>query len=206
MIYPVRSPFIFRWWYHEAIWRMPASGKKVYLTFDDGPHPSITPYVLDQLEQYQAPAVFFCIGDNVQRYPETYQLIRQKGHKTGNHTQHHVNGWNTSLETYIAEIREAAACIDSTLFRPPYGRITKAQLRSLKATMPQLNVIMWDVLSGDFDPSIDADQCVSNVMRHVRAGSIIVFHDSEKAFPRLEAALPIILKKLKEAGFEFALL
>ncbi len=185
---------------------MPASGKKVYLTFDDGPHPSITPYVLDQLEQYQAPAVFFCIGDNVQRYPETYQLIRQKGHKTGNHTQHHVNGWNTSLETYIAEIREAAACIDSTLFRPPYGRITKAQLRSLKATLPQLNVIMWDVLSGDFDPSIDADQCVSNVMRHVRAGSIIVFHDSEKAFPRLEAALPIILKKLKEAGFEFALL
>lgn len=206
MFYPVRSPFLFRWWYHEALWRMPAAGKKVYLTFDDGPHPTITPFVLEQLALYQAPAVFFCIGDNVQRYPLTYQLIRERGHKTGNHTQHHVNGWHTTTEKYIGEIREAAACIDSNYFRPPYGRITKAQLRTLKAGLPALQVIMWDVLSGDFDQSIDADQCISNVMRHVRAGSIIVFHDSEKAFPRLEKALPEILKKLKEAGFEFALL
>lgn len=204
MYYPVRSPSIFRWWYHEALWRMPAAGKKVYLTFDDGPHPTITPFVLDQLAQYQAPAAFFCIGDNVQRYPETYQLIKQKGHKTGNHTQHHINGWHTPVDQYIADIQEAATCIDSGLFRPPYGRITKAQLRALKESLPQVRVVMWDVLSGDFDLTIDADQCIQNVLRHVRSGSIIVFHDSEKAFPRLERALPTILKKLKEEGYTFA--
>jgi peptidoglycan-N-acetylglucosamine deacetylase len=204
--YPVKSPWFLRYWYGEAIWKMPGEGKNVYLSFDDGPHPEITPWVLEQLSRYQAKAVFFCIGNNVERYPQHFQEIIQQGHAVGNHTFSHVNGWKTSTEEYIDQIAKAAALIPSQLFRPPYGRITRKQLKAIKTAFPPMKTIMWDVLSGDFDTNIDANQCITNVLDNVTNGSVIVFHDSEKAFPRLEKTLPVVLEELNKKNFSFPLL
>ncbi len=206
MFYFVKTP----WWlqkiYHEAIWKAAGKEQQVYLTFDDGPHPQITPYVLDLLTKYQAKATFFCIGNNVRKYPAIYQRVIEAGHRIGNHTEHHLNGWKVSDEKYLQDITDAAGVIDSNLFRPPYGRIRKSQLRWLADQNPAIRTIMWDVLSGDFDVRLNSDQCIRNVIRHTRAGSIIVFHDSEKAFPRLEKSLPVILENLSQRGFRFDVL
>ncbi|HJU45755.1 MAG TPA: polysaccharide deacetylase family protein [Chitinophagaceae bacterium] len=203
MLYLTRTPYIIRrWLYPRYIWRMPADDKKLYLTFDDGPHPDITPFVLDELKRYNAKATFFCIGDNVARYPQVYKRILEEGHAIGNHTHNHLNGWRTGDEAYFKNISEAANWIDSKLFRPPYGRITRFQAKQLMEKL-QYNIIMWDVLSGDFDIQLSPERCLKNVVRNLRPGAIIVFHDSEKAYKRLSYALPKVLEEGRNKGYSF---
>jgi peptidoglycan/xylan/chitin deacetylase (PgdA/CDA1 family) len=172
----------------------------VYLSFDDGPHPEVTGFVLDLLNAYGARASFFCIGENVVRYPETYNRIISEGHKVGNHTQHHKNGWKTGNREYLDDVREAQQHIDSKLFRPPYGRVSFSQLRVIQQAM-QLKPIMWSLVSGDFDTAISPEACARNVLDNMRPGDIIVFHDSEKASERLKYALPLVLEEIKTRGW-----
>lgn len=174
---------------------MPVIDNEVYLTFDDGPHPDITPFVLDLLKEYDAKATFFCIGNNVLKYPFIYKRIIDEGHSVGNHTYQHLNGWKTSDKDYLEDIIHAQKYIDSKLFRPPYGRITRFQTQAIKAIF---KIIMWDILSGDFDQKISGEECLANVLTNITAGSIVVFHDSEKAFGRLSYALPKTLQFLKD--------
>ncbi len=192
--------------YPALTWRIPTREKVLYLTFDDGPHETATPFVLDQLKQYGARASFFCIGKNVAAYPEIYQRILADGHAVGNHTQHHVNGWKVSDELYQKEVADAAQLIHSDLFRPPYGRIKRAQQQKLQQQNPGLNIIMWDVLSGDFDTDISPEACLGYVLYHSKPGSIIVFHDSTKAWSRMQYALPRVLAHFSKAGYRFAAL
>jgi peptidoglycan/xylan/chitin deacetylase (PgdA/CDA1 family) len=206
MFYFIKTPWWLKKLYSEGIWSIPSDTKTCYLTFDDGPHPHITPFVLEQLEKYDAKASFFCIGNNVQLFPDTYKMILDKGHQVGNHTQDHVNGWKTSDDFYLNNIITASKYIHSNLFRPPYGRIRKRQIRALKLWRSDMKLVMWDVLSADFDVAISSEKCTKNVLDKVRSGSVIVFHDSEKAFPRLEHSLPVILNELKKRGYSFELI
>jgi peptidoglycan-N-acetylglucosamine deacetylase len=192
------------WWLHalfpKRIWHMDRSERNIYLTFDDGPHPVATPFVLDQLKKYNARATFFCIGKNVEAYPEIYERIKREGHAVGNHTQDHLNGWETDTTTYLENIAAAGKSIESGLFRPPYGRVRSAQARKLS----HFRIIMWDVLSGDFDKSVTTENCFENVTRHTNNGSIVVFHDSEKAWSKMSNTLPLVLEHFSKKGFKFS--
>ncbi len=180
-------------------WKGPMPiGNEVYLTFDDGPHPEVTNFVLDLLDAYEMKGTFFCIGENVKKYPATYQKLLDAGHATGNHTFHHINGFKTKAVDYLAEIDHAAQFIKSKLFRPPYGRITRKQVALLKEKQPDTNMVMWSVVTGDFDESKTGEWCFQQIIKHAKAGSIIVFHDSERAFDRLKEALPLTLQWLKQ--------
>lgn len=206
MKYLIKTPWILKKIYPGYLWSIETKEKKLFLTFDDGPHPVATPFVLDQLKQYNAKATFFCIGKNVVAYPEIYKRILSEGHSVGNHTFNHLNGWKTKDETYLKDIALASTLIDSNLFRPPYGRIKSFQAKNLQ---PVLNgkkpiIVMWDVLSADFETSVTPQNCLENVLLRSKPGSIIVFHDSEKAFSRLEYTLPRILKHFSENGFIFS--
>ncbi|HVU53936.1 MAG TPA: polysaccharide deacetylase family protein [Puia sp.] len=204
-MYLVKTPWWLKKLYAGLIWDIPHSAdeKVLYLTFDDGPHPVATPFVLDVLRTYGAKATFFCIGKNVQAHPSIYKRILEEGHRVGNHTQHHVNGWKTRDKAYLDDVRQAAQYIDSDLFRPPYGRITAFQASLLRKPPFEYKVIMWDVLSADFDRKLSPERCSRNVIRHARRGSIVVWHDSDKAFPRVEAALPVVLGYFQEKGYRF---
>lgn len=203
--YFIKTSWIAKKFFSSYVWSLPTNEKVVYLTFDDGPHPTITPWVLDQLKQFQAKATFFCIGNNVDKHPDVYQKILDAGHATGNHTYHHLNGWKTDDKKYINDISAAAQIIKSNLFRPPYGKIKMRQAKKIGEVLQTNNpkIIMWDVLSADFDSSFSPEECLNNVLENVSAGSIVVFHDSEKAFSNLKYALAGTLKSLKEAGFAF---
>lgn len=203
MFYLTTSPWLLRKLYPSCLWQMPTMDKKIYLTFDDGPHPVATSFVLEQLERYQAKGTFFCIGKNVTAHPDIYQQILNAGHTTGNHTNNHLNGWKTHDQEYIDNIMAAQQVIDSPLFRPPYGRITRFQLAQLKNPLLNMQPVMWSVLSGDFDAGITADKCTENVVRSAGNGAIIVFHDSEKAWKHLSVVLPRILKHYSKKGFTF---
>ena len=211
-MYLVKAPFWFSWIYPQLMWRVPTREKVLYLTFDDGPHETATPFVLDQLKAYQAKASFFCIGKNVLARRALYERILAEGHRVGNHTQHHMNGWKNTEAEYLADVAEAAKWIASNLFRPPYGRIRRAAISKVKELVENpgsalvgtpAKIVMWDVLSGDFDTTIDGEQCFQNVLRHARPGSIIVFHDSAKAWDRMSVALPKLLKYYTEKGYRF---
>ncbi|MGZ3844448.1 MAG: polysaccharide deacetylase family protein [Flavisolibacter sp.] len=201
--YFIKTPWIVKAMFPSYVWNLPADDNAVYITFDDGPHPRITPWVLDQLKEYDAQASFFCVGNNVQQYPEVYGQVLENGHAVGNHTYHHLNGWKTAEENYLDDIKKAAEFIRTNLFRPPYGRIRQSQARKLSNCLhtSDSRIIMWDVLSADFDSSVSPQRCLANVVENVVAGSIVVFHDSEKAYPNLKQTLPGILKYLKEAGY-----
>jgi peptidoglycan/xylan/chitin deacetylase (PgdA/CDA1 family) len=203
--YLVKTPLLLKKIYPSYLWSINTKEKTLYLTFDDGPHPEITPFVLRQLKRYNARATFFCIGKNVVSFPEVYKQILDEGHGVGNHTYNHLNGWKTENETYHNDIAKASEVIDSALFRPCYGRITSFQAKNLKQVMKgkEPTIVMWDVLSGDFDTECTPQQCLANVVLASVPGSIIVFHDSEKAFPRLEYALPKILYFFSEKGYLF---
>ncbi len=203
MFYLVKSPWLLKKMYPECIWDIETKEKILYLTFDDGPHPQATTFVLEELKRYNAKATFFCVGKNVEQHFDTYKKILEEGHAIGNHTYNHLNGLKTKDKTYLEDISKAKKIIDSNLFRPPYGRITKFQLQQLTAAKYSLKTIMWSVLSGDFDIELSKENCCNNVVKNAKEGSIIVFHDSQKAFEKLTYVLPLVLQYFSEKGFQF---
>lgn len=199
-----QPPILYRLLFPEAIWRVKRPGcRAVYLTFDDGPVPEVTPQVLDILDQYGVKATFFMVGDNVARNPGLLDQVRRRGHSVGNHTMHHIQGMHCSWRTYIRDITTADHLIGSTLFRPPHGLMKRIQMR---AVAEHYNVIMYDVITRDYSARLSADDVVRNVCRYTRNGSIIVFHDSLKAAPRMLDALPRAIRWLKQQGYEFHVL
>jgi len=203
--YFVKTPWLLKKIYADYLWSVPGKEKILYLSFDDGPHPEATPFVLRELKKHNALATFFCIGKNVIEHSEVYKQILDEGHEVGNHTHNHLNGWKVSNDIYLKNIAEASNYIDSNLFRPPYGRITKWQAKNLPAAMKgkKAKVVMWDVLSADFDANISAQQCLENVIFSARPGSIIVFHDSQKCFEKLQVVLPVVLNYFSNKGYVF---
>lgn len=194
-----RIPRLLRRTFRSLTWELPAGEKCVYLTFDDGPTPEVTEWVLGQLEAHRAKATFFCLGNNVEAFPELYAEILSRGHAVGNHSYSHKKGFRTSVRCYVEDVDRAAVLIHSVLFRPPYGRILPAQVRALKQ---KYRIIMWSVLSVDYHAGLTGEQVVRNVMENVRPGSIIVFHDSVKASKNLYAALPVVLEFLHREGYQ----
>ncbi len=184
-----------------AEWEMPADAAQpaVYLTFDDGPHPTATPFALEQLARYGAQATFFCVGKNVVEYPELYDQILAAGHSTGNHTHNHLKGWRTNTKTYIEDTLSAARFINSKLFRPPYGRIKRMQATRIHEAGYRL--IMWSLLSGDFDTGLSPQRCLENVVFNLKPGHIVVLHDSTKAWDRMSYVLPRVLEHCKKNGW-----
>jgi peptidoglycan/xylan/chitin deacetylase (PgdA/CDA1 family) len=184
----------------ELIWNFAIDDKRIYLTFDDGPIPDVTDKVLDLLDLFKAKATFFCTGENVKNNPSLYQMIINRDHAVGNHTQTHLNGRQVSDQKYFDNIKLAKKHIKSTLFRPPYGRITRSQIKYLKS---HYKIVMWSVLSGDFDENISKDKCWKNVLSNTKEGSIIVFHDSLKAADKMLFTLEKTLNYFKEKGYQF---
>jgi peptidoglycan/xylan/chitin deacetylase (PgdA/CDA1 family) len=182
------------------VWNKPTNEKILYLTFDDGPTPEVTSSVLDLLSSFQAKVTFFCIGENVKKHPTIYKRIQSEGHSIGNHTHTHPNSWKVNSDFFLNDVEEASKVINSTLFRPPYGKLTPRTLFSLRN---KYQIIMWDVISGDFDEKVSAEQVQRNVIKNATNGSIIVFHDSVKAAPRMLEVLPKILKHFTESGYSF---
>lgn len=206
-MYLIKTPRLLKAFYPKCVWDIPVNDKVIYLTFDDGPHPQATTFVLEELKKYNAKASFFCIGNNVQAYPSIYESILKDGHAVGNHTHDHLNGWKCDSTTYLNNIKSAAKLIDSIFFRPPYGRISMQQIRQLKSATDMPNkIIMWDVLSGDFDLRLTGEVCAANVIKNASAGSIIVFHDSAKAWDRLVVALPLVLQYFSKMGYQMKVL
>lgn len=199
------TPYIPNWFIklnRSMVWTIPTKEKELYLTFDDGPHETATPFVLDQLKEHNAKATFFCVGKNVKKYPEIYKRILDEGHTPGNHTFNHLNGWKTKNNMYMRDVEEASKYIDSKLFRPPYGRISPFVSKMLRNKL-QYKIIMWHILSGDFDENLSMQKCAENVLFYAKPGSIIVFHDSAKAWKRMSFALPKILQYYGNEGFSF---
>ena len=199
-MYLVKTPQLIQSLFPNFTWKIPSTEKVLYLTFDDGPIPSVTPWVMEQLEQYNAKATFFCVGDNVKKHPEIFQQLIFKGHAIGSHTQNHLNGWITDNIPYFHNVRHAANLTNSVLFRPPYGRLRPKQAQFLQR---HYRIVMWDVLSGDFDPRISPEQCLANVINNASEGSIIVFHDSLKAEDKLNYVLPKVLEHFTKEGYVF---
>lgn len=175
----------------------------MYLTFDDGPVPEVTPWVLDVLKQYNVKATFFCIGKHVVENPELYQRILAEGHAVGNHTFTHVKGFNTSLEEYIKEVEACAKVVNSKLFRPPYGKVTRQQRKYIKQ---HYRPIMWSVLTGDFDTTLSPEKCLAHTIKYTKHGAVVVFHDSAKAFATVKEVLPLYLEWLVKNGYGLAVM
>jgi peptidoglycan/xylan/chitin deacetylase (PgdA/CDA1 family) len=205
-MYLVKTPRLLKSLYPELTWNKSRDNHCIYLTFDDGPIPIVTPYVLNILKQYEAKATFFCIGDNVNKHPDIFEQVKKDGHAIGNHTYSHLKGWKTEDKTYTQNFLKADELLHANLFRPPYGRIKKSQIKLLKQAKPGIELIMWDVLSGDFDINLKPEICLRNVLKNTENGSIIVFHDSLKAFDRLEYVLPRAMEVWSGMGYEFGVL
>ena len=194
----VRPPSFLRWIYPNAVWNLPSEQKVVYLSFDDGPTPFVTEKVLELLEEYQAKATFFCIGKNIEQHPELFKIVKSKGHHIGSHTYSHINGWKSNSTDYLNDYQKGRDLARSNLFRPPYGRIL---LNPLQTIQKQDKVIMWDILSKDYNDALLPNTILNNVLNNLRPGSIIVFHDSEKAKKNVIAVLPHLLQNLKQQGY-----
>ena len=192
-------PDLLRPFLGKLTWRKNPSEKVIYLTFDDGPVPEVTPQVLDMLDRYQVKATFFCVGENVQKYPGLYAEVLRRGHKTGNHTFNHLKGSEVSNIDYTANVQRAAEYIHSNLFRPPYGRITYKQKKVLRN---DYEIIMWDVLTQDYNRNLAPDKIMDIIKRYSRKGSIVIFHDSIKAKNNMLSVLPLAIQYWKEKGFK----
>ncbi len=200
-MYLVKTPSFVKRLIPLALWGIRSEDKKIFLTFDDGPIPEVTPWVLDQLDQFDAKATFFCVGENIHKHPEVFNEVVNRGHSVGSHTYNHLNGWETDNLQYLLNVKKAAQLSHSILFRPPYGKLKPKQAQFLHK---HYQIVMWDVLSGDFDQNITNEQVYKNVITNAVDGSIIVFHDSLKAKERMEYALPRVLEYYSERGFSFA--
>ncbi len=192
--------------YPNFVWRKPSTDKTIFLTFDDGPIPEVTEFVLETLEKYQAKATFFCIGDNINKHPEVFKKVIKEGHSVGNHTFNHLRGWATEDQQYLENTEKCKAEIEkfgikTQLFRPPYGRIKRSQARSILSTN---EIIMWDVLSGDFSQDLSPETVLNKTIKYTESGSIVLFHDSIKANKRMAYALPKFLEHFSAQGFKFS--
>ena len=208
--YFIKTPILLKLIFRNWVWSFSSKEKVLYLTFDDGPTPEITEWTLYELKKYEAKATFFCIGKNIAEHPEIFQKILEENHSVGNHTNNHLNGWKTKTSDYLQNIEESEKYFEENqkskiknqkLFRPPYGRLTLSQ--SKKIRKKGYKIIMWDVLSADFDPKISNEKCLENVIRNIQNGSVILFHDSVKASEKLKFVLPKVLEYYNYNGFEF---
>ena len=203
-LYFIKTPRILKQLFAKYTWSFFTNKKEIYLTFDDGPIPQVTEFVLDQLHNFNAKATFFCIGDNIRKHPAVFSRIVNEGHSVGNHTFNHLNGWKSSNTVYIENTSKCESLLPdqkTKLFRPPYGKIKRKQAKQLLAS--DYKIIMWDVLSADFNSSITKEKCLQNVLENAQNGSIIVFHDSIKASDKLYYALPKVLKEFSQRGYDF---
>jgi peptidoglycan/xylan/chitin deacetylase (PgdA/CDA1 family) len=205
-MYLVKTPWLLKTLYPKLVWNVNNTPRCIYLTFDDGPIPIVTPFVLNILKQYNAKATFFCIGDNVRKHPDIFEQVKNDGHAIGNHTYNHLNGWNTDDKTYLDNFLQADKLLDTKLFRPPYGRIKRSQVKLLQEAKPGLKIIMWSILSADFDVNAKPEKCLDNVMKNTENGDIVLFHDSLKAKERMQYALLRALEFWSREGFTFSLL
>ena len=199
-MYLVKTPQFIQNLFPNFIWKIADAPKSIFLTFDDGPIPEVTPWVLDQLDQYNAKATFFCVGENIDKHPDIFKKLSENGHSLGSHTYNHLSGWTTDNIPYYHNVRHCANLVKSELFRPPYGRLRPKQAQFLQR---HYKIVMWDVLSADFDPEITDEQCLDNVISNASDGSIVVFHDSLKAQKKLKYALPKVLAHFSALGYEF---
>ena len=193
----IRPPKIIRRLFPSFIWNFPDEKEGIFLTFDDGPRPEVTPWVLDLLDKYNAKATFFCIGKNVEMFPELFEEVKRRGHAVGNHSYSHVKGWGMKTGDYVRDIDIAGDLIKSNLYRPPYARIGTNQARVLSE---RYKAIMWTIISRDYNRNLSGNACARNVIPHLEPGAIIVFHDSIKCAPNLFEALPQVLDAIKEKG------
>jgi peptidoglycan-N-acetylglucosamine deacetylase len=202
------TPKLAHWLFPQLIWQVPNQGNKIYLTFDDGPVPGPTEEVLEILDQHQVKATFFCVGHNVHKYPDIFLKVLENAHQVGNHTFHHLKGWKTNKQQYLKDVNackqvmEEVANKSFSLFRPPYGKITLAQIKLLQ----DYHIIMWNLLARDFDSNVSAQKSLLKLKKHTRKGSIIVFHDSLKTISRVKKCLPAYIKYCKDLGYQFDLL
>ncbi|RVU89799.1 polysaccharide deacetylase family protein [Flavobacterium columnare] len=210
MFYWVKTQNFIRCLFFNYIWFIPNKSKTIYLTFDDGPTPEVTEWVLDLLKEHNIKATFFCIGKNIKEYPKIFKRILSEGHSIGNHTYNHINGWKNSTHEYLNDIISCEKTIAENsginqsnfkIFRPPYGKIRPNQSKELKKR--GYKIIMWDILTADFDLSISNEECIKNATQKIESGSIIVFHDSKKAYYHLKNCLPKAITFYKEQGFSF---
>ncbi|HQW10852.1 MAG TPA: polysaccharide deacetylase family protein [Saprospiraceae bacterium] len=199
-MYFIKTPRFFKFLFLEGIWKIDNEAKKLFLTFDDGPVPEVTQFVLDTLNEYDVKATFFCVGENAEKHPALLKRIKQEGHAVGSHTYNHLNGWYTDNTEYFLNVRKAAKIVGSDLFRPPYGKLKPSQVSFIRK---HYQIIMWDVLSGDFDPKLSTEEIYENIVTNVESGSIIVMHDSIKSEEKLKVVLPQILRFLLDSGYEF---
>lgn len=189
-----------RIFYPGAIWDFfSAQDKAIYLTFDDGPDPETTPWLLDTLDKFNAKATFFCLGENVKKHPDLFEKIRSKGHAIGNHGMYHFDGLKTSNDQYLQSVSDAASLIHSSLFRPAYGRIKKSQFKAVK--QQGFKVVFWSLMTYDFDHTLSSEKRLQVIRAKTKPGSVLVFHDSKKAFPQLSSELPILLEEWMSKGF-----
>lgn len=198
-MYLVKTPFFIKSLFSDYIWDIDTHHNEVFITFDDGPIPELTPWILDVFKEYDFQATFFCVGDNILKYPEIYNRIIEEGHAVGNHTFNHLNGWHTDHDTYMENVKAFDQLLTTDFFRPPYGKLKRGQATAIKSGK---KIVMWDVLSGDFDAGISREQCLKNVLENFQKGSIIVFHDNVKAEEKLRFVLPKFLKHLKDLGYK----
>lgn len=199
-MYLVKTPQFIQGLFPHCTWKIPVEGKKIFLTFDDGPIPEATPWVVDQLAAFDAKATFFSVGENIVKHPDVHQMVLDNGHSIGNHTFNHLNGWQSENVDYFRNVRHCARVAKTLLFRPPYGKLKPKQAEFLQR---HYRIVMWDVLSGDFDQSISSEQCLKNVLSNAKSGSIVVFHDSLKALDKLTYALPRVLEHFADLGYQF---
>lgn len=199
MLLPVSPPKTLRALYPQCFWSLPNTQNKIYLTFDDGPTPELLPFILETLERYKVRATFFCVGDNIRKHPALFEQMLEK-HVVGNHTYNHMNGWKNANYAYYHNIKKFDELYKSPLFRPPYGRISRTQARHISK---KYRIIMWDVLSYDYSKHVTPRKCLANVIKHVKSGSVIVFHDNKKAAKNITYALPRSIEYLLSKGFIF---
>ncbi|GAA4793789.1 polysaccharide deacetylase family protein [Olivibacter ginsenosidimutans] len=199
----VKSPIWLRLLLPKLIWHYPRQGKHIYLTFDDGPIPDVTPHILNILKKYHIQATFFCVGENIVKHPEIFQQLKAAGHQIGNHTYNHLKGWKTSTNEYLKNVEKCQQYTQTNLFRPPYGQCTPKQFSQLRK---KYRIIMWDVITYDFDQRLSAEACYKNAIDNVTNGSIVVFHDNIKATARLYDALPRAIEYWLQQGFTFKMI